>query len=306
MGTTVRIVRTDNFMAGTSEANFPRAQISRPSLPHGLSQIPTAASDFAGVRWPIWVEIKVGSTWTLAGKFDGLETLDTGVIHIPAVRELNATVRAFVDNGTPAAGALFSITGTPARANISMRSIRMNLTIPCDHRQHFAYGSPKDAPGEGAQVDRFKLLKDAPDDIYIDPAYTRSGYLDLGNLYALWLRISSWPEPRSIGGVVQAPEKISALTAGDALRNDLDMLKSHIRRRLLFDARVLRAGELYIDGLLCAVPLAGQQVKNLVPAGGGRPFPLNAVVTGTRWETRQSGDRFNIRTVYIFGNPPGA
>jgi hypothetical protein len=90
-----------NFQDQTFYDGFPKAEISRPCLPRQLSFMQTLKTgDFAGMTWPVYVEVKAGS-FSVAGQFDGFEIFDTGVFHFPALRELGSVLKSWEASSGP-------------------------------------------------------------------------------------------------------------------------------------------------------------------------------------------------------------
>lgn len=294
---TVKLEPNNNFMTGTLFENFPRAKLSRPVWPRQLSMMTTGAgaNDFAGMTYPIYTEINTGS-WIAGPVFDGLEIFDTGIIHMPIVRELEADVRSW--RWTTGTEWTHTTENGVEVADITMRDIRMNLAIPCDHRVSFAAFLPSDPfPVNDGSME---AIADSPDVSRIAPAYARRKYIDLRDLYDLWLRIGSYPMLQSVdssnaSGAAPAPDK-TGLSGADpsysnAVRSDWEYLKAYVKKRLKDEGRLVKGGELRIGGWLCTSYAPGQSVKALKPVGGGSgEFPARCVILGYRLESSGGKD----------------
>ena len=296
-----QFIRTEpgyNFQAGTDQEDMPLAAISRQPWPTLLSMLGNGL-DYAGLRYLIWIEVKVGSTWTLATRFNGLESYDDGNIMVPQLRDLSANVRSWYavsGNDYPP----FDV-AADGGANLAMREIRATLDIPCDHRLTVAIKLAADLmSGPNAP----ESIGASPDADFIDPEHSRAGHMDLSDLFALWLRIDSWPEPKSISGVTAAEDFETAAKSALGFRNDTEFMQSVLRRELKRAGRLQKGGAPRFDGWLVGSLAPGMQVKNLAPVGGGAPFPLRACIRGLRWSTDPGGEdgrEPSVCTEVLFG-----
>lgn len=278
------------FNAGldTDWANYPRAEVPRTVLPTQLTPVPNAGNDFAGLRYPVWVEVELTpGTWQLAGYFDGFETLDNGLFNLPALMDLGSSVQAFKDNGTAVSPAIFSVSG--GKIDISMRNIRMNLVLPLDVRLSDAYKIGSD-PTANVQVGLNSPAVELVAKDYVHPCF-----MDLRSLYARWDYINSYAIPPTAGGTVAA--------GPGPLRYDGPYLASHLKRALKRMTENILHGTLDIEGYLCDTFPIGTQLAALEPTGGGAPFPLRTVVTGLRMLSRPANQGGNLTQV-IVGSVP--
>jgi hypothetical protein len=280
-----------DFLADTPWSGYPRAALARTPWPTQLSYMTDAIGtrDYAGMRWPIYVEINTGSTWVRGPLFDGLEILDTGVISIPALRDLGAEIKVFAGTAGATSVIPFADDGSGA-AQIEVRDIRMNLALPCDHGISWAALSP--AAGELLVGDAslVEVYAGNPDVARIDPDYVRRKYVDLQQLYASIYRIGSYYKPESCGGEASAAEYI---------RDDLTLLQAHVRRLMYEENRLRKGGALRFDGHI--VPYAlGQAILDLT-ASGKKPFPIRAQLTGIKFSST-GGDRPATSTELLFGD----
>lgn len=269
----LRLPSTFNFQAWTSQAGHSRAPIPRQVFPHLLSMVSNGSLDFAGMRYPIWFEVEVTTgNWQPLTPFNGLESLDNGNLHLPGPRSIDAPLRTWKVNSGNEFPPFNTVGGL---ADISMRNVRCCLAIPCDHRMTIAYKLTEDLmSGENAALSIGSSL----DVEHIDPEHSRPEYLDLGDLYGLWLRQNSYPEPKSLSS--QAPDLASAV---DALRSDHDLMISHVARRLWQLGRLQKSGKLLFNGWLVGGCVPGTQIRSLAPVAGGPEFPIRSVIVGVRW-----------------------
>lgn len=94
--TTWNLDADHDLYEGTGAVGKPLAAISRPPLPRQLSFMEVgASSDFAGLAWPVYLEVLVDGVFEIAGLFDGFGIFETGVVEFPAVRELGAPIRSW-------------------------------------------------------------------------------------------------------------------------------------------------------------------------------------------------------------------
>lgn len=216
-----------DFQADTSEKNFPRAAVPRPIMPYLLSWIGDEAYDYVAQRYPIRFEVSTddGSSWATITELTGLEVLDDGTILIPALREMTLAGMAGSWGWTGDAWAW----GAGA---IKANEIRATLAIPCDHRMAAVCKLIT------SQLADFDDTFRSPDLNRISASLDRQDVLDLRGLYELWLRYDSWPVPKS-----QRADKASDKPIREnALRNDEELLRSHVRRHMIFGGRLKRSG----------------------------------------------------------------
>jgi len=278
-----------DFLADTPWTGYPRAKIARTPWPTQMSYMTDVigAQDYAGLRWPIYVEICTDEdTWTRGPLFDGLEIFDTGVIHLPVLRDLGAAVKVFEGDDGGTSTVPFSSTGGVAK--IVVRDIRMNLAIPCDHGVAWAVTAPGTEVGANSALT--EIYEGNPDVERVDPNHARKKFVDLQQLYAAIYRTGSYYKPESCGGEASASEYV---------RNDLTLLKAHVRRLVYEENRLRKGGALRFDGHIVPFPL-GTAVASL-KSTGKKPFPVRAHLTGIRF-TSSGGDQPATNTELMFGD----
>jgi len=279
-----KIKSSFDFYAGTEFASYPRAQIPRPIWSTLLTRHEAdpevtgidGPKDYLSIPFPVRFEFKDDAgNWQTGLTLDGLVVWQNGLIHVPGLAMqgmLNQGGSIKWDNGqyqTNADG-----------WDVSARDIRVTVAIPMDHRLTASIGLSNhtlDCP------DFFGVWENMPDMDRIESYYKRVAHLDLGRLYELWLRKTSWPRPESLStAVVQATDK---LTSDDALRSDKTLLQNHLKRTMLDYGRLRKSGTLIFDGFLISTYKPGTLVKDLVPVGvtGIPNFPIHAVVDKVIW-----------------------
>lgn len=282
-----------DYLQGTPWENYPRAKMARTPWPTQMSFMTDmiGSKDYAGLRWPIYVEICTDEdVWTRGPLFDGLEIFDTGVIHLPALRDLGAAVKVFAGSDGGTSTVPFAKDNQEA-AKIEVRDIRMNLAIPCDHGIGWAVTAPGTDFGTGTGVFEIEISKNPnPDQDRIDESHARRKFVDLQQLYAAIYRTGSYYKPESCGGTASASEYV---------RNDLTLLQSHIRRMMNMENRLRKGGAPRIDGFIVPYPL-GTSIESL-SSDGKAPFPIRANITGIRF-TSTGGDRPATGTELLFGD----
>jgi len=283
--TTWRLRADHDFLSGTEFNGFPRAPIVRPPWPTQLSFMSskTASEDFAGLRWPIYIEVKIDNDFVVADRFDGLAVLENGVFIIPSLRELSAPIQ--VIDGEPFAQTPFTV--KDEKAVINNRPIRTNLAIPCDFGITAAFAVGDD---DTTADYNFAKIQASPDSDRIAAGHKRGKWVDLQQLYARQLTNKSFPEAQSAGGVQEAQ--------GD-IRNDDDLIKSHVRRMLTFESSLGKGGRPRFDGHIVRTYQLGTKIKNFTSSISD--FPCRAVIHGIRWFS-QEGSPNAVGTELIFNN----
>jgi hypothetical protein len=278
-----------DFLAGTPWSGYPRAALARTPWPTQLSYMTNdiGSRDYAGLRWPIYVEINTAEdTWVRGPLFDGLEILDTGVIHLPGLRDLGADVKVFA--GIDGYSSTVPFSQDEGAAKIAVRNIRMNLAIPCDHGVSWSVTSPSE--GIGKNDSNIEIYGGNPDLSRIDSSHSRKTFSDLQQLYAAAYRIGSYYKPETCGGTA---------SAGEYVRNDLNMLKAHVRRLMYEKSRLKKGGAPRIDGHIVPYPL-GTAIASF-GSTGKQSFPVRAQLTGIRF-TSSGGDNPKTSTELLFGD----
>lgn len=263
---------TYNYQTGTSESSMPRAQIPRPIMPYLLSWIGAEAYDYVAQRYPIRVEISVddGSTWATTTELTGLEVLDDGTILMPTLRELTLAGMA----------GSWRWTGEPytwGAGAVAVNEIRATLAIPCDHRIAAV------TKLINSQLSEFDDTHRSPDLNRISATLDRQDVLDLRGLYDLWLRKDSFPVPES----QLSTKATDKPTRSNALRNDTDLLRSHVRRHMVFAGRLKRSGYFSKRGVFSTANLElGREfsfVSSMVEGGSTVTTPIAAVNTAVQF-----------------------
>jgi hypothetical protein len=281
-----------DFLADTPWSGYPRAALARPPWPtqHSYMTDEIGSRDYAGLRWPIYVEILTDEdeeTWVRGPLFDGLEIFDTGVIYLPALRDLNAEIKVFAGIDGASSTVPFS-EGEDGTASIAIRDIRMNLAIPCDHGVSWTVSAPITDFGGGTEIETYG---GNPDQNRIATTHARAKFVDLQQLYAAIYRVGSYYKPESCGGTASANEYV---------RNDLTLLQAHVRRLMYEENRLRKGGAPRFDGHLVTAYQPGQAVKDFT-ASGKKPFPVHAQLTGLRLRS-SGGDQPATSTELLFGD----
>ena len=287
-----------DFQAGTDHSGYPRAPIPRPVWPFLLSfqGNSTGPIDSNMRPYPVQVEVYVpgAAEWNITIENTAFQPMDNGIIELPMLRELSLEAMFAQDYATaglpPGAfylsgiGTLNGSNGPWNKSHVVAADIRMTLAIRCDHRYMMLAKSTTDL---SSSVSGDLIIDDAPDNDRLAEGYSKPLYLDLQNLYELWLRYNSWPEPEGRNGNVQFSNKT---TVANALRSDETLLLSHLRRALKERYRLKRSGHLAVDGCFQTAWPIGSQVAKLVPIGGAaslKPFDIRAVINGRRFAQEQ-------------------
>jgi len=282
-----------NFQTGTDHSAYPRAAITRPVWPFLLSFQGSSTGPIDSNMRPYPTQVEVysnsGAVWTVSIENTGFQPMDNGIIELPILRELfleAAFASSFTDFPLGAfqlSGITTLASGSWTKSNIVVSDIRMTLAIRCDHRYMMLAKSTIDL---GSSVSGDLIIDDAPDNDRLAEGYSKPLYLDLQNLYELWFRYNSYPEPQSSGGTMFANKS----TVANALRSDDALLLSHLRRALKERYRLKRSGYIACDGCFQTSWPIGAQVAKLIPIGGAaslKPFDLRAVITGRRFAHEQ-------------------
>jgi len=263
---------TYDFQAGTSESSMSRAQIPRPIMPYLLSWIGAQAYDYVAQRYPIRIEISVddGSTWATTTELTGLEVLDDGTIFMPTLRELTLA-------GMAGSWRWIGEPYTWGAGTIAVNEIRCTLAIPCDHRIAAV------TKLINSQLSEFDDTHNSPDLNRISATLDRQDVLDLRGLYELWLRKDSYPVPQS----QQATKAADKTTRANALRNDTEFLRSHVRRHMVFSGRLKRSGYFSKRGVFdTSILELGKEysfVSSMVAGGSTVTTPIAAVRSAVQY-----------------------
>jgi len=315
-----------DFTVGTQEEGAPRARVPRPVWPLLLSFQGNINAVGDILPYPIRSEVYNDDEdeWSLGTEFDGLEVWDNGIIYVPGLRD-------DVLKGKPGtwrwANAKYGTVGTydpvfensTAKLDIVVQDVRMTLAIPCDSRFTYAAKVASDiaqngggfdlGPVEGDDV--FEIINDGPDVQRCSANFSRTIYLDLNNLYELWMRVNSWPLPESQPGSVMADDKPAAGSENDgtstAIRDDSKLLRSHVIRRFQDNARIDRtASELFSEGWLVTSYAPGTIINQFTPVGrtDRKPWDARCVVLRKKMVCNQArgvGNAVAFRNITYWG-----
>ena len=216
-----------DFQADTSESAMPRAAVPRPVLPYLLSWIGNQAYDYVAQRYPIRWEVSTndGSSWTAITEMTGLEVLDDGTIFMPSLREMTLA-------GLPGSWSWNGSGYQWGAGAIKVHNLRATIAIPCDHRMAAVCKLVQ------SQLASFDDSQTTPDQTRIDRLLDRQDVIDLRGLYDLWLRVNSYPVPKS----QLATKAVDKPTRDNPLKNDTEFLRSHMRRHMFYAGRLKRFG----------------------------------------------------------------
>jgi hypothetical protein len=265
-----QITETFDFMEGTDEEGFPRANLSRPVLPRLLSSFlqhtpanSTEALTTYGrlnARSQVHVEYSTTGTsnWQRTDINDGFKIDADGTLWFMGLRSLLKTY------GTP------SVTlsgGSVTLVTIPANALRMTLAIPTDHRLTRGAQLTADKSASSGFV---KLGIADADEAQIDSSLSRTFYADAGQLYTKEIVADpSWPEPESITNSVQAEAGV--------IRDDSEYADAAALRRLNDIGRMARTGRLITPHIECTAR-PGQAIDCLVNRGHSGDFPIRGVV----------------------------
>lgn len=268
-----------NFMAGTDFASYPRAPITRPIWPYLLSfqGSKNGPRDSNIKPYPVYVETDpsgAGTAWNVAQSMPSFEAWANGIIYLPQLREMAADPTQRCWRWNSGSDSAFGVSG--GKIDIAVNDIRMNLAIPCDHRLSYAVRTLMDTSALGSSSSNFfETIENSPDADRFESTFQRALILELNQLYDLWFRVGSFPEPESAGGATF----IDRANLSHALRNDLSMMSPHVRRGLRDNFRLSRNGTVTYDGYFVTELQPGQSVSYFVPnpIGSKSSFPFRAV-----------------------------
>jgi hypothetical protein len=278
-----------DFMAGTSESGYPRADIHRPIMPHLLSWIGGLALDYAAANFPVRVEVSFdgGSNWKATTELVRLAVMDDGTIDLGSLREVALANDSSLPGTWKWAGTEFQ---WGVGAGIAEVDVRMTIAIPCDHRLSAVAKLVHDTMSSG-----FDDVVDTPDLARLHADFQRQNVLDLRGLYDLWLRIDSYPRPESC---FNEPAAGDLPVRDRALKNDLPQLRAHVRRHLYLNGRLKGGGVLACPQLVTSVP-QGYQVQNIHHVTGdnaANEIAINRVVRARHWMQQESGGDQSLET----------
>jgi len=289
-----------DFTLLTDFSQHPRARITRPLWPTLLSFVGGAGSlgptDGKTVPYPISFEIRGASgEWVKGPTFEGLEILDNGCIHVPLLRDPNLPesfrLWRHEDPNAPY--------DTDANGiKITLNDIRATVVIPFDHRFAFTMRTAADKFAKKADSTFFDVADGSPDEDKLDPDFTRMHYIDAGALYQLWYRSSSYPRPESDGGTTGGQEffNVVSATSGTQLRNDRQLMRSHIKRAMAEHARLRGGGYVEWSGYFVTNYPPGTQVEKFVGVGGGSDYMARRVVSMVQYFSERAVDKNGVRT----------
>ncbi len=280
-----------DFQAGTCFSGYPRAKIPRPVLPLQLSRWDAAPEysegafdattvmpmgDYAGQGCRLYVEIEYETgKWTRAIEFNGMESLDNGILYIPGIFQY-----WFLQ--TNMAYKLGDPLIVDEKLQVIPLNIRLQVSFPADHRIFTTWTLPG-SPVAG------KTYSGNPDMDRISKKLDRRGYSAYGDLYRCWLRKDSYPRPesQSYGKAKDLPGTLSGGLVTDALASDHALLAQHTLRNIRDNSRVYKRGVLRYDGYHVTTLLPGMQIKELVGVGAtSNRWRLDAIVEGYKLISR--------------------
>jgi len=274
VGAAYRLDHDYYFASGTSEDAKPIASVPRPVLPHLLSSYLEAedsspsGDELRRFRRPVLFEYQDSDDdagtdpWFLAEESDGLAVDADGTIWVPALRDNETTLVVSTSGSVPS-----------ATVSLELRKLRCTLAIPCDHRytksQKLAMDEADLEAGAIQSQDAHRIKSG------LDYAY----YADTPDLYGLEIRNGAWPIPGAVNG---------SSSQSDTIRDDGDLLQSHVDRRMRDFGRLDRSGQLILRNMLTAIR-PGLEIKALDTGGGADEddesgmYPLNVVVVAMTW-----------------------
>jgi hypothetical protein len=259
------------FHTGTSESALSKANVVRPIMPYLLSWIGAVAHDYVAQKYQIRLELSLdGSEWATTTDLTGLEIFDDGTILIPTLREFPlAQMRGS-----------WHWTGDPyawGAGTIAANEIRATVAIPFDHRIAAV------CKLINSQLSEFDDTHRSPDLNRISTDLDRQDVLDLRGMYELWLRKDSYPVPESQGASMAEDLASRAY----ALRNDTDMLRSHVRRHMITAGRLKRSGWFSKRGCFSTAHLElGKEfsfITSILQNGATKTVPIAAVSTALQF-----------------------
>jgi hypothetical protein len=134
-----------------------------------------------------------------------------------------------------------------------------------------------------SQLSEFDDTHRSPDLNRISATLDRQDVLDLRGLYDLWLRKDSFPVPES----QLSTKATDKPTRSNALRNDTELLRSHVRRHMVFAGRLKRSGYFSKRGVFSTANLElGREfsfVSSMVEGGSTVTTPIAAVNTAVQY-----------------------
>lgn len=247
--------------ASTTQSAFPRCNTPRVPLTTLLSNYLENASgtgslDKLSDRVPVFFEVSAdGSAWELCTEHDGFSVdREDGTIWLKGLRKSSGGA------GTTINGSLLGapLTCTP-------RYVRCTLAIPCDH-QLVDWAKLKSESGNSAAPGA-GVVDMADDAGKLSSHLSRLYYGDSEDLLQLAIKQASYPLPEKAGG--------SSETA--TLRDDTELLRAQVKRRLMDLGRVRRTGRLVFNHIEDGIH-PGDMIQDITNVGTGGGYFVGACV----------------------------
>lgn len=298
-----------NPQAGTSESDFPLAELSRPILPSLLTRYLTnTVSDsntYVGnlsARMPVVVEwyddTALPPVWRLATEGDGLAIDADGTIWVTGLRVATTTYKT-----------VGSYTTDPAWDNpchpvprtgftLILRPLRFSCAIPLDHNVTASYNLSSDltagvVPFSNTDVNRIEL------------GFSRTMYVETGGSHKKELRRNSFPHPESVPNAAQIAalnsvqpcidpitpqvneftDKLGGNPGNDdaALRDDTILLQNLVKRKLSDFGCVPKGGRLIIQGIIPGLEV-GTPFGSISNTAIGGEYQVNGMIQSIEYK----------------------